>query len=55
MERTIFGEPCEPFKSAPYIPEVRKRINGERLVVQVGLGLNAFVIGIIIYAELFLR
>jgi len=55
MERAIFGEPCEPFKRAPYFPKVKKRIKAERLVALAGLGLNALVIGIIIYAELFLR
>lgn len=55
MERAIFDEPCEPFKKAPYIPKVKKRNACDRFVVQFGLALNAIVIGIIIYAELFLR
>jgi len=55
MDRVILGGTSEPFKRAPYIPKVKKRIACDRFVAQFGLALNALVIGIIIYAELFLR
>jgi len=55
MERTKnFGVPCKTIKRTTRIRKVKKRYFDERLVVQFGLGLNAVVIAIIIYAEFFL-
>jgi len=55
MDRVIFGSTCDPSKSSPYLQKVKRRVSADRFVVQFGLILNALVIGIIVYAELFLR
>jgi len=55
MERVIFGGTCAPFRRVSCIRRVKRRIACERFVLRFGLGLNAVVIGIIVYAEIFLR
>jgi len=52
MYRTISAEQCESFNEAPKKTKVKKRLSAERFVIELGLGLNALVIGIIIYATL---
>lgn len=54
MERIINVGISSFFKGAPYFAKVERRIGADRLVMQVGLGLNALVLSIILYAELFL-
>ncbi len=54
MER-VLGQPCAPFKRAPYVARIKRRVSADRFAVQAGLGLNALVLSIILYAELFLR
>ncbi len=52
MDRVLFAE---PFKRAPFVTKVKRRIAVDKYVMRFGLALNALVVSIIIYAEFFLR